>query len=69
MNLRDGRYIPFSHEVKTKPNPTSNITVFYDTVFPSFFPDFLDPSQLSLPQFCARGAASFFKKLGLNKEE
>ncbi|XP_078374092.1 uncharacterized protein LOC144657611 isoform X1 [Oculina patagonica] len=61
MNLRDGRYIPFSHEVQTKPTPTSNITVYYDTMYPSFFPDFLDPSQLSMPAFCAHGAASFYK--------
>lgn len=52
INLRDGRYIPYSHDIQQKPSSTSNITVYRDIRFASFFPDFLDPSQLTMPTFC-----------------
>ena len=61
INLRDGRYIPFSHDIQRKPTPTSNITVYHDIRFASFFPDFLDPSQLSMPTFCFRKAPGYFE--------
>lgn len=56
--MRDGRFIPFAHEVQRRPTPASNHTEFYDTVFASFFPDFLDPSQLSMPTFCGQNLAA-----------
>lgn len=37
-----------------KPSLASNRTTFYDTNYASFFEDFMDPSQLSMPNFCAR---------------
>ena len=52
INLRDGRYIPYSHDIQWKPNSSSNMTVYHDIWYASFFPDFLDPSQLSMPAFC-----------------
>lgn len=58
IQLRDGRFIPFAHEVQRRPTPASNHTEFYDTVFASFFPDFLDPSQLSMPTFCGQNLAA-----------
>jgi len=62
IELPDGRFIPFSHEVQTRPTPASNYTVFYDTMYTSFFPDFLDPSQLSMPLFCAHNVVSSIAK-------
>ena len=53
IELQDGRFIPYFHEVEKRATPASNQTTFYDTMFPSFFPDFLDLSQLTMPTFCA----------------
>lgn len=51
-DLPDGRFVPYYHELQVRPTPVSNQTTFYDTMYASFYADFLDPSQLSLPTFC-----------------
>ena len=57
-DLPDGRFIPYYHEVQVRPTLASNQTTFYDTMYASFFADFLDPSQLSLPSFCGNGGVT-----------
>ncbi|XP_068757212.1 uncharacterized protein [Montipora capricornis] len=58
-DLPDGRYVPYYHEVEIRLTPSSNKTTFYETMYASFFPDFLDPSQLSMPSFCARDVTGY----------
>lgn len=52
MSLPDGRYIPYLHQVDTSPSSTSNTTLYYDTLYASFFADFMDRNQLAMPNFC-----------------
>lgn len=60
-SLPDGRYKPYMYQSISRPTPSSNNTEYTDTMYYSFFTDFLDPSQLTMPTFCAQGVAAFYK--------
>ena len=60
-SLPNSQYRPYMYQSIARPTPSSNITVYADTMYYSFFTDFLDPSQLTMPTFCAQGAAVFYK--------
>ena len=59
--MADGRYIPVTHDVQVLSTPSSKTSVFYETIYLSFFNDLLDPSQLIMPAFCGRADLALFK--------